>query len=147
MSRNIGYPIYDADNHMYETRDALTKYLPEEFRGKVNYVEVDGRTKIMFNNKVSEMIPNPTFARVARPGSAEDYFLGLNPEGKSLLSPSNRPYTRSLSPPLLTRATSQPCRAVGRTHASSVMASLRSSEVESGTTTLPLLPSNASAPP
>ena len=27
------------------------------------------------------MIPNPTFARVARPGSAEDYFLGNNPEG------------------------------------------------------------------
>ncbi|MCV7153330.1 amidohydrolase family protein [Mycolicibacterium pyrenivorans] len=83
MTRNISYPVYDADNHMYETREALTKYLPQEFKGRVNYVEVDGRTKIMFNNKISEMIPNPTFSRVARPGSAEDYFLGLNPEGKS----------------------------------------------------------------
>src|SRR6202040_4375355 len=83
MTPKLGFPVFDADNHMYETRDALTKYLPEEFKGKVNYVEVDGRTKIMFNNKISEMIPNPTFARVARPGSAEDYFLGLNPDGKS----------------------------------------------------------------
>ncbi|WP_179469728.1 amidohydrolase family protein [Mycolicibacterium vinylchloridicum] len=83
MTKSAGYPVYDADNHMYETRDALLKYLPKEYAGAVRYVEIDGRTKIMFKNHLSDMIPNPTFARVARPGSAEEWFHGRNPEGKS----------------------------------------------------------------
>ncbi|WP_319435658.1 amidohydrolase family protein [Mycobacterium sp. RTGN5] len=81
--RSLGFPVFDADNHMYETRDALTKYLPPEHRGKVGYVEVGGRPKLVIKDRISHMIPNPTFERVARPGSAEDYFLGKNPEGKS----------------------------------------------------------------
>lgn len=80
-SRSLPYPVFDIDNHMYETTDALTKYLPKEHRGKVGYVEVNGRPKLVVKDHISHMIPNPTFARVARPGSAEDYFLGNNPEG------------------------------------------------------------------
>lgn len=81
--RALGFPVFDADNHMYETRDALTKYLPKEFKGRVGYADVEGRPKLVVNNRISHMIPNPTFDRVARPGSAEDYFLGKNPEGKT----------------------------------------------------------------
>jgi hypothetical protein len=29
----LSIPLFDADNHLYETRDALTKYLPERWRG------------------------------------------------------------------------------------------------------------------
>lgn len=83
-SRSLPYPVFDIDNHMYETTDALTKYLPKEHRGKVGYVEVNGRPKLVVKDHISHMIPNPTFARVARPGSAEDYFLGNNPEGLKL---------------------------------------------------------------
>ena len=79
--RSLPYPVFDIDNHMYETEDALTKYLPKQHRGKVGYVEVNGRPKLVVKDHISHMIPNPTFARVARPGSAEDYFLGNNPEG------------------------------------------------------------------
>lgn len=79
--RSLPYPVFDIDNHMYETTDALTKYLPKEHRGKVGYVEVNGRPKLVVKDHISHMIPNPTFERVARPGSAEDYFLGNNPEG------------------------------------------------------------------
>ena len=25
----LNYPVFDADNHMYETEDALTKFLPK----------------------------------------------------------------------------------------------------------------------
>ncbi|CAI7980898.1 Amidohydrolase [Frankia sp. Hr75.2] len=77
------YPIFDADNHLYETQDAFTKYLPEEFKGAIRYVEVDGRTKIAVRGHISEYIPNPTFEVVARPGAQEDYFRIGNPEGKS----------------------------------------------------------------
>ncbi|OBJ76592.1 hypothetical protein A5626_16615 [Mycobacterium marseillense] len=46
-SRSLPYPVFDIDNHMYETTDALTKYLPKEHRGKVGYVEVNGRPKLV----------------------------------------------------------------------------------------------------
>jgi hypothetical protein len=26
--RKLPYPVFDADNHMYENRDALVKFLP-----------------------------------------------------------------------------------------------------------------------
>jgi predicted TIM-barrel fold metal-dependent hydrolase len=79
----IDFPINDADNHMYETRDSFTKFLPPEYSGLVKYVEVEGRTKIAIKNQVSEYIPNPTFEVVARPGAQQDYFMHGNKEGRS----------------------------------------------------------------
>jgi predicted TIM-barrel fold metal-dependent hydrolase len=83
VSTQLGFPVFDADNHLYETGDALTKYLPENRRGAIDFVEVHGRTKIMVNGQVSNYIPNPTFDRVGRPGAQEEYFKVGNPEGKS----------------------------------------------------------------
>lgn len=40
-------PIFDADNHFYEDREAFTKFLPDRIKGLVQYVDVKGRTKIM----------------------------------------------------------------------------------------------------
>jgi predicted TIM-barrel fold metal-dependent hydrolase len=82
-SRNLGFPVFDADNHLYETRDALTRYLPAEYQGAVDYVDVHGRTKIVVRGQISDYIPNPTFDRVGRPGAQEEYFKHGNPEGKS----------------------------------------------------------------
>ncbi len=75
--------IFDADNHMYETQEAFTKFLPERYKGLIKYVEVDGRTKIAVKGRISEYIPNPTFSVVARPGAQEEYYRKGNPEGKS----------------------------------------------------------------
>jgi predicted TIM-barrel fold metal-dependent hydrolase len=82
-SRILDFPVFDADNHMYETPDAFIKYLPAEYDGFIKYVQVNGRTKIAVNNKISDYIPNPTFERVAAPGAQEQYFKEGNPEGKS----------------------------------------------------------------
>lgn len=82
-SRQLGFPVFDADNHMYETRDALTRHIPREYEGVIRYVEVDGRTKIAVNGRISDYIPNPTFDRVAQPGAQEEYFKVGNPDGKS----------------------------------------------------------------
>jgi predicted TIM-barrel fold metal-dependent hydrolase len=82
-SRQLDFPVFDADNHMYETRDALTKFVPAEFAGVIDYVDVDGRTKIAVKGRVSEYIPNPTFEKVAAPGAQEDYFRRGNPERKT----------------------------------------------------------------
>lgn len=82
-TRQLGFPVFDADNHMYETKDALTRHLPSEYQGIVQYVEVNGRTKIAVAGKISDYIPNPTFDRVARPGAQEEYYKVGNKEGKS----------------------------------------------------------------
>ncbi|MCK9900913.1 amidohydrolase [Frankia sp. Cpl3] len=76
-------PVFDADNHLYETRDALTQFLPEKYKGLIDYVELNGRTKIVVKGQISEYIPNPTFDVVARPGAQEDYYRHGNPEGKT----------------------------------------------------------------
>ena len=82
-SRELPYPLFDADNHLYETEEALTKYLPEQYAGAIRYVQVDGRTKIAVRGQISEYIPNPTFEVVARPGAMEEYFKVGNPTGKT----------------------------------------------------------------
>lgn len=82
-SRQLDFPVFDADNHLYETRDALTKYLPPEYEKVIGYVEVNGRTKITVKGQISDYIPNPTFDVVAAPGAQEEYFKVGNPEGKS----------------------------------------------------------------
>ena len=84
MARDLGFPVFDSDNHMYETEDAFTRHLPPEHRGAIRYVQVDGRTKIAINGQISEYIPNPTFEVVAPPGAQEDYYRHGNPDGKSL---------------------------------------------------------------
>ena len=81
-SRELPYPLFDADNHLYETQDALTKFLPEQYEGAIQYVQVNGRTKIAVRGQISEYIPNPTFEVVARPGAMEDYFRDRQPRGQ-----------------------------------------------------------------
>lgn len=77
-------PIFDADQHMYETPDALTRYLPAQYAGAVQYAQIGRQTRIVINNRVTDFIPNPTFERVAAPGAHEKFFAGENTEGLTL---------------------------------------------------------------
>ncbi len=79
----VDFPIFDADNHLYETVDAFTRFLPPQYEGLIRYVKVNGRDKLAIKNTISDYIPNPTFQVVARPGAQEEYFKKGNPEGKS----------------------------------------------------------------
>jgi predicted TIM-barrel fold metal-dependent hydrolase len=82
-STHLDIPVFDADNHLYETKDSLTKFLPDRYKRAIDYVDVRGRTKIVVRGQISEYIPNPTFDVVARPGAQEDYFRHGNPKGLS----------------------------------------------------------------
>jgi len=82
-SRSLDFDVFDADNHMYETKEALTKHVPDQYKGVIDYVEVNGRTKIVVDGTITEYIPNPTFDVIAKPGAQEEYFKRGNPEGKS----------------------------------------------------------------
>jgi predicted TIM-barrel fold metal-dependent hydrolase len=69
---------------MYETVDAYTRYLPEQYAEAVKYVDVNGKTKLQVLGVVTECIPNPTYEVIPTPGSWADYYRGINPEGKTL---------------------------------------------------------------
>lgn len=84
-------PIFDADQHMYETADALTKYLPDKYRKAVQFVTIGKRTRIAILNQITEYIPNPTFDVVAAPGAHEQFYSGQNPEGLTLRELSGKP--------------------------------------------------------
>jgi len=84
MTQFRGAPIFDADQHMYETADALIKHLPERYHRAVQYAQIGRQTRIVINNKVTDFIPNPTFERVAAPGAHEKFFAGENIEGLTL---------------------------------------------------------------
>lgn len=83
MSGSLGFPVFDSDNHLYETRDAFTRHLPKQYDGAIEYAEIRGRTKLLIRGQVTNAVPNPTFEVVARPGAQEEYFRNGNPEGKS----------------------------------------------------------------
>ncbi len=82
-SQILDFPVFDVDNHMYETPAAMTKHIDPAFKGVIDYVDVGGRTKVAVKGRVTEYIPNPTFEKVAAPGAQEEYFKHGNPEGKS----------------------------------------------------------------
>src|ERR1700694_605220 len=73
-SRELSFPVFDADNHFYEPQEALTKFLPDNRKRAIDYVQVRGRTKIVVRGHISDYNPNPTFEVVARPGAQEEYF-------------------------------------------------------------------------
>lgn len=77
-------PIFDADQHMYETAEALTKFLPDRYRRAVQYAQIGRQTRVVINNRVTDFIPNPTFERVAAPGAHEKFFAGENTDGLTL---------------------------------------------------------------
>lgn len=83
-THRLDIPVFDADNHFYETADALTRHLPEKYRKAIQFVTVDGRTRIALRGQITEYIPNPTFDVVAAPGSHIDFYRGDNPDGLSL---------------------------------------------------------------
>ena len=83
MIKRLDYPVFDADNHLYEQADAFTRHLPDEYKNVVKLMQINGRDKLVIKGTISEYIPNPTFTKVARPGAQEDFFKNGNPEGKS----------------------------------------------------------------
>lgn len=89
--RNLSFPVYDADHHLYESEDALTRYLPSQFKRDFYFADVEGRRKLVVGGMLSEFIPNPTFAVVAAPGAHEKYYRAENTEGKTIRELTGKP--------------------------------------------------------
>lgn len=87
----LGFPVFDADNHMYETPDSVSRYLPKKYDGAIEFIQVRGRTRLAVNGKIVHYIPNPTFEKVARPGAHVDYYAGTNTKGLTMREMTGEP--------------------------------------------------------
>ena len=96
MTATLPFPVYDADNHLYEPEDAFTRHLPDRFKNDFYFVELKGRKKLVIGGMLSDYIPNPTFAVVAPPGAHEKWFRGTNTEGLTLRELSGKPIRQPL---------------------------------------------------
>ena len=91
MSQKVDYPVFDADNHLYEPKGAFHQYLPERYQRAIEYVGVRGGTRMAMKGKITDYMPNPTFERVARPGVHADYYRGTNTKGLTLREMTGEP--------------------------------------------------------
>jgi predicted TIM-barrel fold metal-dependent hydrolase len=83
--------VFDADNHFYESEDALLRHLPRQHRDAIRFVQVGGRMRIALQNLITDYIPNPTFELVAAPGKHVPYYAANNPEGRTLREMTGEP--------------------------------------------------------
>src|SRR6478672_1158079 len=73
----LGYRLFDADNHYYEATDAFTRHVdPALAKRGMQWATIDGRVRLMVAGKVNRFIPNPTFDPIAKPGCLDEYFRG-----------------------------------------------------------------------
>jgi predicted TIM-barrel fold metal-dependent hydrolase len=91
MARSLPYPVYDADNHLYESEEAMTAHLPKKWRSEFCYVDVGGRKKLAIGGTISEYVPNPTFEVLAAPGRHEKWYRAENTEGLTLRELTGKP--------------------------------------------------------
>ena len=83
----LGYDLFDADNHYYEALDAFTRYMdPRLAKRTFQWAEIGGRQRLLVCEKVNHFIPNPTFDPVAKPGCLDRFFRGENPDGLDIRS-------------------------------------------------------------
>jgi predicted TIM-barrel fold metal-dependent hydrolase len=82
VTTTLDYPIFDADNHYYEVEDTFTRFGDEDVRRHVRWVQEGKRRHLMFGNRMSTGVPNPTFNPIARPGAFHDDLKKLEVGGK-----------------------------------------------------------------
>ena len=90
---DLPFPVYDADNHFYDPEDSITRHLPARWKNDFQFVAVNGKRRLAINGKISNYIPNPTFDRVAAPGSHLAYYRGENPKGLTMREMGGDPIT------------------------------------------------------
>jgi predicted TIM-barrel fold metal-dependent hydrolase len=79
----VDFEYFDCDNHFYEALDAFTRHIDPAFRKRaMQWVEIDGKQRLMVGEKVNRFIPNPTFDPISKPGALDAYFRGNNPAGQ-----------------------------------------------------------------
>ena len=92
-NREFG-PIFDADNHYWETSDAFTRYRSPKFAERgVRLVEVDGKLRYFIGDQPHATVPGPGDVHGRpRPGMLYDYFAG-----REAIDPARHTYDEPLA--------------------------------------------------
>jgi len=79
----LDFPIFDADNHLYEAREALTQYLPVRYKAPSDFAEVHGPPR-SWCGAGQRLHPQTHLRSMGRPGALAEYFQHGNAEGRSM---------------------------------------------------------------
>ena len=72
--------FYDADNHYYEAEDAFTRYQSRDMANRcMQWVDMNGKRRLLVAGSVNRFIANPTFDPIARPGCLDGFYRGTDP--------------------------------------------------------------------
>jgi predicted TIM-barrel fold metal-dependent hydrolase len=74
-------PVFDADNHYWESSDAFTRFRSAKFADRgVRLAELDGQLRYFIGDKPHPLVPGPGDVHGRpRPGMLYDYFSGREP--------------------------------------------------------------------
>lgn len=86
MDDTRAFEVWDADNHMYETIDAYTRYLPQKYSEALKFVDIKGRKKLQILGVVTETIPNPTYEVIPTPGRGLTTSAASTPKARRCVS-------------------------------------------------------------
>ncbi len=81
-TQKLDYKIFDADNHYYEVEDTFVRFGDEKVRRHIRWVQEGKRRHVLFGNRMSTGVPNPTFNPIAKPGAFHDELKHLEVSGR-----------------------------------------------------------------
>ena len=92
----LGYRLFDADNHYYETRDCFTRHMPQRLLGRAIRVAPDGegRDRIWVGERPFTFLRNWSFTHANRPGALRELLRqkDYRDEASTLASPIRPEY-------------------------------------------------------
>ena len=68
-------PLFDADNHYYETRDCFTRHIEPRFRDRA--IRVEAGDRVFVGDRPFTFLENPFFETTVKPGSLRDMLRSL----------------------------------------------------------------------
>ncbi|MCB0996979.1 MAG: amidohydrolase family protein [Acidimicrobiales bacterium] len=81
----LPFPIFDADNHYYESEDAFIRYIDPAMQKRcMQWATINGKKRLLVGGRINRFIPNPTWDPVSKPGALQDYFRGRNTSGTDI---------------------------------------------------------------
>ena len=88
---NPDFPVFDADNHLYECPRRWLEYLPKQLRPRHPVRRGPRAHPPRDEGQAHRVHAQPDLRTVARPGAHVDFYRGNNPEGLSLREMSGQP--------------------------------------------------------
>jgi predicted TIM-barrel fold metal-dependent hydrolase len=79
MAATIDYPVFDADNHYYETRDAFNRHIAPSLRDKAIHTRIDddGVERVYVGDKRFTFLEHRNFDTVVPPGALRAMLKAL----------------------------------------------------------------------